>query len=60
MEHLDKWLVALQAAHFFALAIVNLTETPKDDEALGRAAQLGAQVYKALELLAGIGPFAKR
>jgi len=35
------------AVHFLALAIVNLTPTPKDDEIYGK-------VYKVIEKLAGI------
>ena len=35
------------ALHALALAIVNLTETPKDDEWLGR-------IYRWIEFLAGI------
>ena len=41
-------LVGVAAAvHVLALAIVNLTPTPKDDAVYGK-------VYKAIELLAGI------
>ncbi len=41
------------AIHGVALAVVNITPTPKDDEAMRR-------FYKVLELFAGIGPMAKR
>jgi len=37
----------LGAVHILALAIVNLTPTPKDDEIYGKA-------YKVVEKLAGI------
>ena len=51
LNHLTQnWteLVGVAAAvHVLALAIVNLTPTPKDDEVYGK-------VYKAIELLAGI------
>lgn len=51
LNHLTQnWteLVGVAAAvHVLALAIVNLTPTPKDDAVYGK-------VYKALELLAGI------
>ena len=41
-------LVGVAAAvHVLALAIVNLTPTPKDDAVYGK-------VYKAIELLAGL------
>jgi hypothetical protein len=35
------------ALHILALAIVNLTPTPKDDEIYGK-------VYKVIEMIAGI------
>ena len=35
------------ALHILALAVVNLTPTPKDDEIYGK-------VYKVIEMLAGI------
>jgi hypothetical protein len=41
------------ALHGVALVIVNMTPTPKDNEAL-------RSIYKVLELFAGIGPIAKR
>jgi hypothetical protein len=51
LNHLTQnWteLVGVAAAvHVLALAIVNLTPTPKDDAVYGK-------VYKAIELLAGI------
>lgn len=44
----------LGAVHLLALAVVNLTPTPKDDEIYGK-------FYKVVEKLAGIvGPLAKR
>ncbi len=51
LNHLTQnWteLVGVAAAvHVIALAIVNLTPTPKDNAVYGK-------VYKAIELLAGI------
>lgn len=47
---LDNWdgiLAVIVAAHALALAIVNLTPTPKDDEIVGK-------VYKVIEALAGV------
>ena len=34
-------------AHMLALAVVNLTPTPKDDEIYGK-------IYRAIEILAGL------
>lgn len=46
----ENWggvLTALAAAHALAVAIVNLTPTPKDDEIL-------AKVYRVVEIVAGL------
>lgn len=46
----ENWggiLAALAAAHALAVAIVNLTPTPKDDEVL-------AKVYRVVEIAAGL------
>jgi hypothetical protein len=34
--------------------IVNLTPTPRDNEALGNGARIVVQLYRAIEILAGI------
>lgn len=47
LENLDGILAVIVAAHALALAIVNLTPTPKDDEIVGK-------VYKVIEALAGV------
>jgi hypothetical protein len=47
IAHLQQIIVVLVAAHALALAIVNLTPTPKDDEAV-------AKFYRVIEILAGI------
>lgn len=47
INHIEQLLVVLFAIHALALAIVNLTDTPKDNEAV-------AKYYKILEILAGI------
>jgi hypothetical protein len=47
MEHLATALVLLNAAHYLALAICNLTKTPKDDEFV-------AKLYRIVEFLGGI------
>lgn len=47
VPYLDTALTLLMAAHSLALAIVNLTPTPKDDEIVAKA-------YKYIEFFAGI------
>ncbi len=47
LAHLQQIIVVLFAAHALALAIVNLTPTPKDDAAV-------AKFYRVIEILAGI------
>jgi hypothetical protein len=44
---LSEGVTLVMAAHSLALAIVNMTETPKDNEAVAKA-------YKYIEFLAGI------
>ena len=46
-ENVEEIFVALFAIHAAALAVVNLTPTPKDDEIVSK-------VYKVIEVLAGI------
>jgi len=46
-ENLDAFLTFLAALHGLALAIVNLTPTPKDNAII-------AKIYKVVEILAGI------
>jgi hypothetical protein len=49
------------AAHATAMLVVNLTPSPKDDQAVGAAGTAMRQFYRALEILAGIvSPLAKR
>lgn len=47
IENWDGVLGVIVAAHALALAIVNLTPTPKDDEFVGK-------VYRVVEGLAGV------
>lgn len=47
LNHIQQLLVVLFAIHGVALAICNLTPTPKDNEAV-------AKYYRVLEILAGI------
>jgi hypothetical protein len=43
------------------VAIVNLTPTPKDDEALGSYTRMAVKLYRAIEILAGVvTPLVKR
>jgi hypothetical protein len=61
MRHIPEVLTIVIAAHGLALAIVNLTPTPKDDDALDTISRMGVTVYRAIELLAGvITPLVKR
>lgn len=46
-ENWEAVLALLVALHALAVAIVNLTPTPKDDEVL-------AKVYRVVEVLAGL------
>lgn len=54
--------VALAVAiHGVALVIVNLTPTPKDNQALNNYTKVIVKVYRAVEILAGIiSPKVKR
>jgi hypothetical protein len=61
MDRFAEYVALVVALHGAALVIVNLTPTPKDDEALSNARRLVVKVYRAIEILAGIvGPLAKR
>lgn len=44
---IEGWIAVVLAAHGLAIAVVNLTPTPKDDEFLRKA-------YKVVEVLAGL------
>lgn len=64
-----EWIIAnrrdlfevLVAAHAVAVLVVNLTPTPRDDEAVGTAGTMLRQAYRALEVLAGVvTPLVKR
>ena len=47
VENWEAFLAVLAALHGLAVAIVNLTPTPKDDVIL-------AKIYRVIEILAGI------
>lgn len=54
LHYLDTALTLLMAAHGLAIAVVNMTPTPKDDEIV-------AKLYRGIEFLAGfIHPRAKQ
>lgn len=50
----EHWIVACSVAHAVAMTIVNLTPTPRDDEALGTFGRALVKGYRAIEILAGI------
>jgi heme exporter protein D len=54
MEHIADYVTLAVAVHGVALVVVNLTPTPKDNEALGDVARMAVKVYRAVEILAGI------
>lgn len=61
MDRLPEIVTVAVAAHGLALAIVNLTPTPKDNEALTTYSRMVVKVYRAIEILAGvISPLVKR
>jgi hypothetical protein len=47
VENWDGVVATLVALHALAVAVVNLTPTPKDDEILGK-------VYRVVEVVAGL------
>lgn len=61
MDQLADYVALAVAIHGVALVIVNMTPTPKDNEALRGYSRLAIKLYRAIEILAGIiGPLAKR
>lgn len=61
MDKFGQYVALAVALHGVALVIVNLTPTPKDDEALSNARRVAVRLYRALEILAGVvGPLVKR
>lgn len=53
-ETLAQYAGAAIGVHATAVAVVNLTPTPKDNERLGRYTALFVKLYRAIEILAGI------
>jgi hypothetical protein len=60
-DRIAEYVAVAIAIHGAAVAIVNLTPTPKDNEALGRYSRMAVKLYRAIEVLAGvISPLVKR
>jgi hypothetical protein len=60
-DRIAEYVAVAIAVHGAAVAIVNLTPTPKDDEALGRYTRIAVKLYRAVEILAGVvTPLVKR
>jgi hypothetical protein len=60
-DRIAEYIAVVIAVHGAAVAIVNLTPTPKDDEALGRYTRIAVKLYRAIEILAGVvTPLVKR
>jgi hypothetical protein len=60
MSHLPEYVSLFMALHAAAMIIVNLTPTPKDNEALGDFGRLVVKAYRLVEVIAGIvTPLAK-
>lgn len=61
MSHLSDYVALVVALHGVALVIVNMTPTPKDNEALDNYRRLAVKLYRAVEIIAGvISPKVKR
>ncbi len=54
MDKMTEYVTLAVAIHGLALVVVNLTPTPKDNEALDSATRVVAKLYRAVEILAGI------
>ena len=61
-RHLADYVNLAIAIHGVAVVVVNITPTPKDNEALGTYRRLVVKLYRAIELMAGIvnAPTVKR
>lgn len=61
LDQLADYAALAVAIHGVALVVVNMTPTPKDNEALDNYSKLVVKAYRAIEILAGIvSPRAKR
>jgi hypothetical protein len=60
-DRIAEYIAVAIAVHGAAVAIVNLTPTPKDNEALSRYSKMAVKFYRTIEILAGvITPLVKR
>ena len=56
-----EYVAVAVGVHAAAVAIVNITPTPKDNETLGKYTRMVVKLYRAIEILAGvITPLVKR
>lgn len=54
MDQIAQYVALAIAIHGVALVIVNLTPTPRDNEALSSITRLAIRLYRVIEILAGI------
>jgi hypothetical protein len=54
MENIADYVTLAVAIHGVALVVVNLTPTPKDNEALAGVSKAAVKIYRAIEILAGL------
>jgi hypothetical protein len=61
VNHLSDYVALAIALHGVALVVVNMTPTPKDNEALDNYRRIAVKLYRAIEIIAGIvSPRVKR
>jgi hypothetical protein len=61
VNRISEYVALAVAIHGAAVLIVNLTPTPKDNQALGDVTRMAVKLYRAIEILAGIWtPLVKR
>jgi hypothetical protein len=61
MSRIPEYVTVVVAIHGAALAIVNLTPTPRDNETLSKYTRMAVKLYRAIEILAGVvTPLVKR
>lgn len=54
MDRFTDYIALAVAIHGLALVIVNITPTPKDNQALSDATRVVVKLYRAVEILAGL------
>lgn len=54
MDRFAEYVALAVAIHGVALVIVNLTPTPRDNEALSNVTRFAVRLYRVIEILAGI------